>query len=141
MKKLVLMFFLAAHTAVSCSSQSTDEKAIREVITAFAKAADKNDVASLDKYLDANFRVVMNRLFGSTEVGILPRDVYMEKIRTKEFGGDDRKITIENICLNGSSASAKVTFAGSKMTFVSIVVLIKDDKGIWKLVSDVPSVK
>ncbi len=141
MKKLVLMLFVAAQSAVSCSSQSTDEKAIMDVIAAFAKAGDKNDVASLEKCLDVNYQIVMNRLFGSTEVSIMSRETYIEKIRTKEYGGDDRKLTIENICLNGSAASAKVTFAGGKMTFVSIIVLIRDDKGMWKLVSDIPVVK
>jgi hypothetical protein len=82
----------------------------------------------------------MNRLFGSTEVSVMPREVYLDKIKSKEFGGDDRKLKIEDINVNGTNASTKVTFKGSKMTFVSIILLVKDGNGQWKLISEVPMV-
>lgn len=127
--------------SVNLYSQTNEMKAIKETITAFSKAGDTNDVNELEKYLDDNYRVVMNRLFGSTEVAVMPRAVYIEKIKSKEFGGDTRKLTIESILVNGNTASAKVTFAGSKMTFVSLITLVKDDKDAWKLVSDMPMIQ
>lgn len=141
MKKLILVALMGVLFSVNLYSQTNEMKAIKETITAFSKAGDTNDVNELEKYLDDNYRVVMNRLFGSTEVAVMPRAVYIEKIKSKEFGGDTRKLTIESILVNGNTASAKVTFAGSKMTFVSLITLVKDDKDAWKLVSDMPMIQ
>ena len=131
----------ALFTAVSCYAQTSDENAIKQTIIEFSKAGDANDAEKLATYLDGNYRIVMNRLFGSTEVTIMPKDVYLEKIKTKEYGGDNRKVEVESITLNGTTASAKVSFVGTKMTFVSILTLIKDGDDQWKIVSDVPIVK
>ena len=135
------MGIFALFMTAGYNAQSSDEKAITETIIGFSKAGDKNDADKLATHLDDNYRIVMNRLFGSSEVSVMTKDIYLEKIRTKEYGGDNRKVEIESIVLNGSTASAKVSFVGSKMTFVSILVLIKDGNNEWKLVSDVPVMK
>lgn len=129
---------LFALIATGSFAQSNDKQAIKQTITEFSKAGDASDVDKLATYLDDNYRVVMNRLFGSTKVTVLSKDAYLEKIKKKEFGGDKREINIESITLNGTTASAKVSFAGSKMTFVSILTLIKDKNDQWKIVTDVP---
>jgi len=130
---LVLMF-VVAHT----SAQSKEEKAIERTITSFAKAGDKNDASELGSYLNENYRVVMNRLFGGKEVVIMPKSVYLEKIKSKEFGGDTRKLTFEQILVSGSTATVKVIFEGKKMKMASLITLIQDENRNWKLVSDIP---
>jgi len=141
MNKIILMSIFALFTAASCYAQNSDEKAIKQTIIGFSKAGDVYDADKLATYLDNSYRIVMNRLFGSTEVTIMPKDVYLEKIKTKEYGGDNRKVDIESITLNGTTASAKVSFIGTKMTFLSILTLIKDGDNQWKIVSDIPIVK
>lgn len=141
MKNTILITTIALFLTLSSTAQSTDEGAIKETIVSFSKAGDMNDANKLATYLDDNYRIVMNRLFGSPEVSVMTKDVYLEKIRTKEYGGDDRKLVFESIVLNGSTASAKVSFIGSNMTFVSMLTLIKNGENEWKLVGDVPVVK
>ncbi len=141
MKKTLLAGMLALLSASSALSQNTEEKAVKQTIISFAKAADNSDAPAIAELLDDNFRIVMNQLFGSKEVSIMPKTVYVEKIRTKEFGGEPRKVTIENVQINGNTATAKVTYAGAKMTFVSLTTLVKHTDGIWKLVSEMPVVK
>lgn len=121
-------------------AQKTDREVIIKTIQAFANAGDDNDYIQLDKLLDNNYRVVMNRLFGSTDVSIVPKAVYLEKIRSKEWGGDTRILTIEEVLLNNTTASAKVVFEGTKMTFVSILMLVKNADNEWVLISDTPVV-
>ena len=137
MKKSILFCILCVFTA-STSMAQDDIKAIKKVIATFSKAGDQNDVVLLDKYLDQNYRVVMNRLFGSDEVSVLSKTTYLEKIKTKEFGDDQRKLTFDQIIVNGTTATAKVVFRGTKMTFTSLLTLLRDNAGEWKLVSDIP---
>jgi Putative lumazine-binding len=141
MSRLILMSVFALFMTAACNAQSADEKAIKETIIGFSKAGDNSDADKLATYLDGNYRIVMNRLFGSSEVSVMTRDIYLGKIKTKEYGGDNREVEIESIVLNGSTATAKVSFVGSKMTFVSILILVKDENNIWKLIGDMPVVK
>ncbi|MGH1366444.1 MAG: nuclear transport factor 2 family protein [Calditrichia bacterium] len=141
MKRSMLVMFVFGLALLSGYAQASDAKEINTTISGFAKAGDMNDAEKLAGYLDSNYRVVMNRLFGSSEVSIMSREVYLEKIRTKEFGGDTRKVKVENLVINGTTASAKVTMMGKKATFISLITLLKNAKGQWKLVSDVPIVK
>lgn len=128
-------------TVIASSAQTNETMNIEKVITEFSQAGDENNAEKLATYLDDNYRVVMNRLFGSKEVSILPKSEYLEKIKSKEYGGDKRVLTIDNVLINGTTASAKVTFKGTKMTFVSLIILIQDSEGDWKLISDVPIIE
>ena len=131
--------------------QETGVEEVKKTIMQFATAADYQDPIILEEVLDANFRVVMNRLFGSEGVAIMPREVYLAKItfgsgglrakiKNKEFGGDKREVTISNVTINGNTANALVSFKGSKMTFVSTLLLVLTKEGKWKLVADLPNV-
>jgi hypothetical protein len=122
-------------------AQTADAKAVKKTIVAFSKAADQNDAVALSNCLDQHYRIVMNQLFGSKEVSVMSRHVYVEKIKNKEFGGDKREVTIEQLIVNGNTACAKVTFKGIKSTFVSLISLVKNSEGEWLLVGDMPIIK
>ena len=138
MKNTILIGLIVLFANAPVQAQSTDEKEIKDTVLAFAKAGDQNDVQTLEQHLDSNYRVVMNRLFGSSEVAIVPRSVYLEKIKSKEWGGDQRQVSFKNIIVNENVATAKVVLKGKKATFVSLMDLIKTEKGSWKLISDTP---
>ena len=140
MKKLFVVIAITLCSVLRSHAQSPDKLGITETIQSFSKAGDTNDVTELAKHLDDNYRIVSNRLFGSTEVSVMPKHIYLEKIKTKEYGGDSRTVTIKEIALNGNTASAKVVFKGTKLTFTSLIILIKNEEGIWKLVSETPIV-
>ncbi|CAD5250521.1 MULTISPECIES: nuclear transport factor 2 family protein [unclassified Imperialibacter] len=120
--------------------QETGVEEVKKTIMQFATGADYQDSIILEEVLDANFTVVMNRLFGSEGVAIMPREVYLAKIKNKEFGGDKREVTISNVTINGNTANALVSFKGSKMTFVSTLLLVLTREDKWKLVADLPNV-
>jgi ketosteroid isomerase-like protein len=139
MKKSILIIMVAMIGVVTYG-QENEEKSIKELITNFAKAADKSDAKELATYLDENYRIVMNRLFGSESVSIINKTDYLAKIETKEWGGDKRTVEVHSIVINGATASAHVTLKGEKATFISIFTLIKNAEGEWRLVSDTPIV-
>ncbi len=141
MKKNVLVIVIAMVTSTTAWAQMPgDEQAVKEAVVRFAQSADQQNADALDELLDANFRVVMNRLFGSSEVSVLTKDIYLDKIRNKEFGGEERKVQIEEVAITGNTASAKVTFRGSKASFTSFLQLIKTEEAHWKLISDLPTI-
>ena len=145
MKKQLIIAAISMLGIFGCQAQSETKsiiemKKIKATIHAFGEAGDQQNVAQLDKLLNSNYRIVMNRLFGSEEVSVMPRSVYMDKIRSKEFGGDKREVIIENIIVNNTLASAKVTMKGETMTFVSCLQLIQKADGEWQLISDMPYV-
>jgi ketosteroid isomerase-like protein len=142
MKKVnLIILIISIFSTFGCNAQTADVKEVTEVITGFSKAGDSNDSQKLATYLDDNYRIVMNRLFGSKSVNIMDKSTYLEKIESKEYGGDKRELTIENVVITGTTACANVTLKGEKMTFFSTMVLIQDVEGKWKLISDVPIVK
>ena len=121
--------------------QQADLKSIEATILAFAKAGDQSNAAEVAQYLDDNYRVVMNRLFGSSSVSIVDKAGYLDKIRTKEWGGDNRKVRILNVIINGNTATAQTNLVGTKITFISLFTLIKNADGLWKLVQDMPIIQ
>lgn len=141
MKKIMLMCLASLLSLGTINGQSKDEKAIKKVIRAFADAGDKNDVNALEKYLDPNYQVAMNRLFGSKEVSIVSRSVYISKIKSKEWGGDTRTLSFLSIIVNGNTAAVHVKMKGEKATFVSLISLVQNDKGEWQLLSDLPIIE
>lgn len=138
-KSILLVFSI--FSVIQCSAQKSEVKRIKEVITAFSEAGDKNDGPALEKHLDDNYRVVMNRMFGSKSVATMDKSTYVENVESKVFGGDKRDLSIKKVLINGNVASALVTFKGTKMTVVSVLVLVKGANGVWKIVSDNPSIK
>lgn len=137
MKKSILIMLIAMIGTMTYA-QKNEEKSIKKVITNFAKAADNSDATKLATYLDENYRIVMNRLFGSESVSIINKTDYLAKIESKEWGGDKRKVEVLSIVVNGNTASAHVSLQGEKATFISIFTLIKNADGEWLLVSDIP---
>lgn len=141
MKKWFLTPMIAVLiTVTSCSAASSREetKEIQQVIKAYSKAGDDNNSELLASHLDVNYRVIMNRLFGSDSVSIIPKEVYLSKIKSKEWGGDTRELSISNIDINGNTASARVLFSGQKMTFESILLMTLGKDGQWRIVCDMP---
>lgn len=138
MKKLIF-FSLIGMLSLNCTAQADDLQSIKEVITSFSKAGDNNDVKAMESLLDANYRIVMNQLFGSQEVSAVNREFYLSKIESKEWGGDSRTLTFGNVMIVGKNAVAEVTQKGNKSTMHSLIALVKDANGTWKLVSDTPS--
>jgi hypothetical protein len=138
MKKFMLIGLFGLLSTASAYTQLSDIQLIEQTILVFAEAGDNQDIKAFEKVLDENYRVVMNRLFGGDKVAVLSRDVYLKKIKNKEFGGDKREVSILNITVNGTTATAKVSLKGTKMTFISLLTLVKNEAGEWSLISDVP---
>lgn len=134
MKKLSSFIILfAAFSSLGNTLQAQDsELAIRQAITQFASAADANDVQAMDKLLHDSYRIVWPQ--ADKEPMIVPRKLYLEKIGSKEWGGDNRHVKIEWIKTSGAHATALVVLQG-KATFHSLLDLVKV-KEHWLVTQD-----
>ena len=139
MKTLVLMGLLGLSSALT--AQNKEEAAITKTIEKFSKAGDDNNTKALAVTLDENYRIVMNRLFGSEIATVMNKTEYLAKIESKEYGGDKRQVEVKSILINGTTASVNVLFKGEKMTFNSIMIMVKDKNDDWKLISDTPMIQ
>ncbi|WP_303316053.1 nuclear transport factor 2 family protein [Flavivirga abyssicola] len=135
---ILIIMIISLFSSTTGFSQENNIEKIKTTIIAFVKAGDQNDHETLATYLDDDYRLIINRLFGASTVNIMSKSVYLEKIKSKELGGDNRTLTIHEILLNGTTAMAKVTLKGKKMTFVSLITLLMDESRNWKLINDVP---
>lgn len=134
-----LFAFLAVGTPPA--STNTDEQQIREVITNFAAYGDQQNVTAMDAILDPGYRAVLNRLFGSKEVNFLDKAAYLQMLRDKKLGGDQRQVTIHSVDITNNNAVVKAEFAGQKMTLITFMLLTKTEAGDWKIVVDMPMMK
>jgi CRISPR/Cas system CSM-associated protein Csm3 (group 7 of RAMP superfamily) len=116
-----------------------EEKTVIEAVNKFAKAADERDEKALDEVLDNSFRLALNQMFGSAEVATIDKKTYLEKIKAKQFGGDKREVSIENVDITKNNATIKVIFKGSKFTISTYLQLAKSSAGVWKIANDLPS--
>lgn len=139
MKTLMLLTLIGIN--MNLNAQKEDEKAITTTIETFAKAGDNNDRETLATTLDDNYRIIMNRLFGGDVVSIMGKEVYLEKIATKEYGGDSREVEVKSITIVGTTACVNVLFKGQKMTFDTIMILVKNKGAEWKIISDTPQIQ
>ncbi|MFY0601053.1 MAG: nuclear transport factor 2 family protein [Cyclobacteriaceae bacterium] len=138
MKTQLSVLLMTCLLTFGCQAQPDEIKSIKTVITQFAKAGDQNKPSEVSTYLDPNYRIIMNQLFGSSETSIVDRELYLNKIESKEWGGDTRKLTFLSVDVNGNNASVKVEMKGEKVTMTSYMILVKNKDGKWKIVSDNP---
>lgn len=120
---------------------ATHEQQIREVVTNFAAYGDQQNADAMDALLDPGYRAVLNRLFGSKEVNFLDKATYLQMLRDKKLGGDQRQVTIHSVDITNNNAVVKAEFIGQKMTLITFMLLTKTEAGEWKIVVDMPAVK
>jgi hypothetical protein len=141
MKSIIATIILSTLVTTTTMAQNKNEElTITETITKFVNAADQQDEKTLELVLDSNFRLSLNQMFGNTGLAFIDKQTYLNKIKAKEFGGDKRKIKLEQIVITNNNASIKATFTGTKMAIVTLLQLIKTNSGEWKILNDLPTI-
>jgi hypothetical protein len=139
MKQVLFISLMAIFSSVDLT-YGDDHEAVEKVIKAFSKAGDERNVAKIEQLTSADYRIVMNQLFGSNEISTMDRATYILMIETKKFGGDERTVKVNSIIISGYNAVADVVLSGKEMNLRSIFTLCKDNEGKWVLLSDTPTV-
>jgi hypothetical protein len=137
MKNQFLIFIAIIMTSISTIAQS-DKVLIEQVVNQFAKAGDARDVVQLKTLLHDEFRLAMNRLFGSETVTLLTKAAYLKMMEDGKLGGDSRTVQILSIDITENNAAVKVALKGKALTFQSYYHLVKNVLGQWQIINDLP---
>ena len=130
---LIIIFSLLA----GCNQGPVNyNRQITATIEQFIKAGDARDVATLDNLLHPEYRAIMNRLFGSEDVGTISKSDYLGLIKDGTIGGDTRQINIVDVDVVNHNARVKAVLNGNDWVFTSYFLLAENVKGNWKIVSD-----
>jgi len=139
--KTMILFMMVFSAISSLNAQDRNEgKKIQNAIRQWAQAADAQNADAAAIHLDTHYRIVMNRLMGSPDVRTVDKETYLQMLRDKKLGGDARTLKFKRIKVVGSTASVELEMTGKKLHFQSLIQLIQDAEGNWKLVSDVPQI-
>ena len=134
MKKIIILLALVGSTTLASAQSKADIDAITKTVNSYVLAGDQNDITSLESLLHKEYRVLMHTA-SKDETAVVPRAVYIDKIKSKEWGGDTRQLSILNIDVyQGNTAEVKVALDGA-MNMRNYLSLVKTSKG-WQLVQD-----
>lgn len=141
MKHLLFLTLMISALPEAKSQTKMEKQNVENVVRQFVHGADARDVQQVDTVLDANYRTVVNRLFGGDEISTMNKDLYLTLLKEGRIGGDQRQIEFLMIDIVGNNAVVKARLKGKELLFTSYILLIrtKDDK--WLIVSDLPHVE
>ena len=109
---------------------------IKQTIIDFVKGGDNSDIALLDKVLHEDFRVTNNEFMGTSGVTIIDKKEYLNKIKSRVFGGLPRQMKIEQLDQSGKIASVKLRIESSENDFISYNSLVLDTDNEWKIINN-----
>lgn len=144
MKTLISVFTLAlmfATVHAQPADNSKDEKQIRKLIEQVVVAGDKQDSDKMSAYLHDDFRVVLNRAFGSEKATLINKTSYCDMLAQKKIGGDKRELSIGHLEIREHIATVEATLTGQKAVFYSYYHLVKNENDKWVVISDMPLMK
>lgn len=140
MFRILSVFLLFSGFALAGHALPQDpEKAVQAAIEAYVRAGDEQDVDALQAVLHDQYRLLMHD-GQKPDIFIVDKAGYLDKIATKTWGGDTRKILVEAIMLTGEgNATAKVSLTGQQADFFTYYSLVNTG-GEWKIIQDLATV-
>ena len=117
----------------------TETEIIKTILTGYTSAVDSQNSAEAEKYMDTNFRVVLNNYKNLPEPTVLSKQQYLGMMQEGKVGGTKRSIVFELIDTHSSVAIAKLIMESEKNIFKTYYHLIKK-AGSWCILSDTPEI-
>jgi Putative lumazine-binding len=141
MKHFMIFMTLFVFCAAAVQAQTvTDLSKIEAAVRQFSAGGDKQDVAVLDKVLHPQFRAVVNRAFGSPDLSLMDKSLYLQLMKDKKIGGDQREVYLLQTDIGENTALVKAIFHGKSLRFTTFISLVKLPTGEWQIVGDMPEI-
>lgn len=115
------------------------QAAATQVIEAFARAADRRDVAALEQVLHPSFRVLFT--VDTTKAPTqLDRAQFLGMVRDGKIGGADRQVLVSGFAATDRFASASARMQRKDASFEGVYALVEQD-GRWWLLQEAVTMK
>ncbi len=131
---------LFALAQFSYGQDSQDLTKIGETVRAFSLSGDQQDVGRLDALLHPQFRAVVHRAMGSADLSLMDKATYLQLMRDKKIGGDNREVHILQVDVMNNVAQVRAIFQGKVLRFNTYISLVKLENGNWQIVGDMPDI-
>jgi hypothetical protein len=116
-------------------AQSSQSKFAQEVILTYLSGGHHRDLPKLESVLHDDFRIIWHDQ-QKTEHAVVPRSVYLMKIASEEWGGEERTMKdLKVISFDDTNLVAKVSLVGVSATMHSMISMVNHG-GEWKMVSE-----
>lgn len=138
--KLILIYCFAVTLPAMPVTDASREQVVA-AINNFVNGGDERNTILLESVLHPDFRVTINRFMGKENVTVITREAYLSMMAEGKIGGEKRTIKILSIDVQDHQAVAKVILTSSTMKFTSNLQFVKDSKGKWLLINDMPLVE
>lgn len=141
MKKILFTALLSVTVTVmhAQNKNKMNKQIIETIIRNYASAIDVRNDAGAEKFLDRDFRVVLNNYNNSGSSTILTREQYLSMMRAGKVGGNKRELRILFTDVHEAAAVVKVELKGEKAVFTNYYSLINTN-GQWLIVHDIPQI-
>ncbi len=126
---------------ISSAQNAQDLTKINAVILEYSQAGDQRDVARLDTLLHPQYRSLVHRAFGGTDLNVMDKSAYLQLMTDKKIGGDTRKVHVLHVDVNGNVAQVKVILQGNVLKFTTYLSLVKMTDDSWRIVGDMPQIE
>ncbi len=126
---------LSTHAATAQTKAPDANPAFaNDLISAFAKASDASDAATLEGLLHPAFRVVFN-LKAGTNPNVLDRAQYLKMVRDGKIGGASRQVSVAGVSAVDGFATASARMVRPDASFQGAYSMIWAN-GQWLLLQE-----
>ena len=125
------LLLLALHAApIAADTTESSVRSIEALLEAYARGESAQSIEVLDGVLAPSF--TMTAVLGD-QVVPLSREEFLAGITAKRFGGNDNRLSIERVEIDGPTAAVRVRLQGSTARFHHFATAALVD-GEWRLV-------
>ena len=125
--------------AVAQNKTSMELMTIQKRMEQYIAAVDAGDFKNAEKFLDNEFRVVLNNYNNSGTVASIGREQYLGMMETGKMGGNKRILSFLLIDIQDEAALVKLKLEGEKNVFINYYNLVKKNNE-WLIVNDQPQI-
>lgn len=135
MQTLMISVLIWLGVVLNVNSTDPAKKDVIQVIESYVKAVDQQNVNSVNKFMEEDFRIIWHD-GENPGYSLINKEVYLAKLSTKEWGGDPREIEVLGFShFENSNATIQVKLKGKKATMYSFFSVV-NKSGDWKIVQE-----
>jgi hypothetical protein len=136
---VIAMVLMQSVDAMAQNKTSMELMTIQKQMVEYIAAVDAGDFKKAEKFMDKEFRVVLNNYNNSGTVASIGREQYLAMMEAGKVGGNKRILSFLLIDVQENAALVKVKLEGEKDVFVNYYNLVKKNNE-WLIVNDQPQI-